>query len=37
MLGIQDSAPNLDIAGLDWMVNTRPIIKPVIVTNGNDL
>lgn len=37
MLGIQDSAPNFDIAGLDWMVNTSPIIKPVMVTNGKDL
>ena len=31
------SAPNFDIVGLDWIVNTKPIINPVMMTNGKDL
>ncbi|MNR14078.1 hypothetical protein D3C85_1305300 [compost metagenome] len=35
--GNQDSAPNLTNVGLDCNVRTKPIMKPVMATKGNDL
>jgi hypothetical protein len=34
--GSHDAAPNFARVGLDWIVRTRPIMKPVIPTRGSD-